>query len=266
MLTMTQAQAEYWMSPDAFSMLPKYTYDQAKATELLKKAGWRKIGNSWYDKSGKKVELTLGVENNTLFVNMAQAVQSMLNQFGIKTTIKMGENWGTWFATGRQDNSLYDFVVGVTDANSYTTHPYGFMRHFFDVLDAHMLHLPTSKVTGRWDVTLTRPDGMGTVELVDEIDKLYLVTGDELTKTVDNIVYGFAEYLYGVQFFENVTGSFFNAETVWGLPGVDELTSESRNITYIPQPGDKYFNEIADLNFYYTQGSVLGVSKLYPRD
>ena len=139
------------------------------------------------------------------------------------------------------------------------------MRHFFDVLDAHMLHLPTSDVTGRWDVTLDRADGMGTVELIDEIDKLYLVTGDELTRATDNIVYGFAKYNYGIQFFENVTGSFFNTAAVWGLPGLDELAKDCRNITYIPQVGDKYFEEIADLNSYYTQGSVYGLGKIYPR-
>lgn len=265
MLTMTQAQAEKCMSPDAFDKLTRYSYDQSKAAELLQEAGWSKKGKSWYDASGRRVSLTLGVENNTLFVNMAQAVQNMLNTFGIKTTIKIGENWATWFATGRQTDSIYDFVVGVTDANSYTTHPYGFMRHFFDVLDAHMLHLPTSDVTGRWDVTLDRADGMGTVELIDEIDKLYLVAGDELTRATDNIVYGFAKYNYGIQFFENVTGSFFNTAAVWGLPGLDELAKDCRNITYIPQVGDKYFEEIADLNSYYTQGSVYGLGKIYPR-
>lgn len=266
LLTMTQSQAERWMSPDAFNKLTTYAHNEEKAAQLLEEAGWRKSGNSWYDANGEKVELTLGVENNTLFVNMAQVVQSMLDNFGISTTIKLGENWNTWFSTGRQEDSIYDFVVGVTDANSYTTHPYGFMRHFFDVLNAHMLHLPTSSVTGRWDVTLERPDGLGSVELVDEIDKLYLVDGDVLTLTVDNIVYGFSRHLFGVQFFENVTGSFFNAETVWGLPGVDELTKESRNITYIPQPDEKYFTQIADLNAYYTQGSVYGMGLIYPRD
>lgn len=265
MLTMTQSQAEKNMSPDAFNKLTKYSYDLDKAKSLLESAGWKKNDNYWYDQNGKKVELTLGVENSTLFVNMAQVVQNQLNSFGIATTIKLGENWGTWFATGRQEDSIYDFCVGVTDANSYTTHPYGFMRHFFDVLNAHMLHLPTSKVTSRWDVTLERADGMGTVELIDEIDKLYLVEGNELMVTTDNIVYGFSKHLFGIQFFENVTGSFFNTDTVWGLPGVEELAAENRNITYIPQPGDKYFDEIADLNAYYTQGSVYGLGIIYPR-
>ena len=265
LLTMTQSQAQKNMSPDAFNKLPKFSYNLEKAKSLLEEAGWKKNGNSWYDQHGKKVELTLGVENITLFVNMAQVVQNQLNTFGIQTTIKLGENWGTWFATGRQEDSIYDFVVGVADANSYTTHPYGFMRHFFDVLNAHMLHLPTSKVTSRWDVTLERADGMGTVELIDEIDKLYLIEGNELMETTDNIVYGFSKHLFGVQIFENVTGSFFNTDTVWGLPGVEELAAENRNIDYIPQPGDKYFNEIADLNAYYTQGSVYGLGIIYPR-
>lgn len=265
MLTMTQSQAKNCMSPDAYLKLPKFSYNLDKAKTLLEEAGWKKTGNSWYDETNKKVNLTLGVENNTLFVNMAQVVQNQLNTFGIATTIKIGENWGTWFATGRQKDSIYDFVVGVTDANSYTTHPYGFMRHFFDVLNAHMLHLPTSKVTNRWDVTLERADGLGTVELVDEMDKLYLVKDEELIKTTDNIVYGFANHLFGLQFFENVTGSFFNSDTVWGLPGLQELAKDSRNIDYIPQPGEKYFDEIADLNAYYTQGSVYGLGKIYPR-
>ena len=70
---------------------------------------------------------------------------------------------------------------------------------------------------------------------------------------------------FGVQFFENVTGSFFNASRVWGLPAVNEICSETRNITYIPQVGDEYFDEFADLNSWYTQGSVLARGLLYPR-
>lgn len=266
MLTMTERQAKYWMSPDAFDALPKFSYNQQKATQLLTSAGWSKKGEYWCDSNGKQIELTLGVENITLFVNMSQIIQSTLEAFGIKTTIKLGENWSTWFSTGRQEDSMYDFVVGVTSANSYTTHPYGFMRHFFDTLDAHMLHLPTSDVTNRWDVKLQSPHGDYQVDLIDELDKLYTVTDSELMDAVDNIVYGFASHLYGVEMFENVTGSFFNSDTVWGLPNLDELAKDSRNIEYIPEPGVLYFDEIADLNAYYTQGSVYGLGKIYPRD
>ena len=265
MLTMTKSQAEILMFPEDFAKLKQYSYNQEKAAQLLQEAGWSRRGGKWYDQNGRRVDLTLGVENNTLMVNMGQVVQSTLDLFGITTTIKIGENWNTWFSTGRQENSIYDFVVGVTDANSYFTHPYGFMRHFFDVLDAHMLHLPTSDVTGRWQLTLTRPDGMGTVDLMDEIDKLLMIEGDELAEAVGNIVYGFSQYNFGVQFFENVTGSFFNASRVWGLPAVNELCAETRNITYIPQVGDEYFDEFADLNSWYTQGSVLARGLLYPR-
>lgn len=266
MMTMTQAQAEYWMNPDDFAKLPKFSYDTAKTEILLKEAGWSKNGNAWFNEEGTKVELTLGVENNTMFIDMAQSVQSMLNVFGIHTTIKIGENWNTWFSTARQDNSPYDFVVGVTDANSYTTHPYGFMKHFFDVLDAHLLHLPTSDVTLRWSLPLERPGGKGTVDLVDELDKLYLIQDNDLRVATGNIVYGFSKYLYGIQFYENMTGSFFDSSRVWGLPGIAELAKDDRNITYIPKVGDKYFNAIADLNSYYTQGSVYGIGKIYPRD
>jgi peptide/nickel transport system substrate-binding protein len=267
MITMTQSQAEYWMNPDDFAKVKYYSHDPDNASELLLEAGWKKSANSWYDSQGNKVEITIGVENNTMFVNMAQAVQNELNRFGIATTIKIGESWNTWFSTGRQTDSIYDAFCGVVDANSFTTHPQGFMKHFFDILEAHMLHLPVNTITGRWDVVLNRVDGKGTVNLVDEIDKLFLVSDDALRVAVGNIVYGFGELNYGVQFYESMTGAFFNAGMVGGLPGLEELVAESRgrNIAYIPKVGDRYFNSIADLNVYYTQGSIYGLGHLYPR-
>lgn len=264
-MTMTPQQAEVWMRPEDFKKLKTYSFDQVKAKSLLESAGWTKKGNSWYDKKGNKLSLTLGAEGTTLFTNIAQAVQSSLNAFGIETYVKTAADWNTWFSTARKENSPYDFVVGVTALNQYTTHPNGFFKHMFDVLCAHAMHLPVSEDTSRWDLKLNKVDGTGTVELTDELDKLFLVEGDELKKTTGNIVYGFAEYNYGITFFENVTGSFFNAGRVWGLPASKKIGS-SRNITYIPKVTDPEFEAFAKLNVWFTQESVYGLGEIYPRD
>lgn len=68
--------------------LNPYTYNPAKATQLLKSAGFHKHGGSWYLPSGKRFTLTISGPPYNDVIPDYQLFTEWLNQFGIKTTLE----------------------------------------------------------------------------------------------------------------------------------------------------------------------------------
>jgi hypothetical protein len=79
------------------------------------------------------------------------------------------------------------------------------------------------------------------------------------------LVLGLAKKNYGVQMYQNVTGSFFNKAKVGGLPN-SNLWDAGRNMTYVPNKSDNYddFMAYGKLNFYYAYASSFISGMLYP--
>jgi peptide/nickel transport system substrate-binding protein len=76
-----------WMSGDDIQRLNTYQYDQAKATQLLQDAGWRKSGDSWQTPDGRPAEYELIFPAE--FADWSAAGQNLAGQlsaFGINVT------------------------------------------------------------------------------------------------------------------------------------------------------------------------------------
>ncbi len=270
MMMMSPIEARQYMSSTAYNMIEKYSYDRNIAKEKLILAGWEFKNNAWYDQKGTRVSLTIGYENNVTFLKVAQTVKAELERFGIQVVLKSGNDWATWFSTASSPNSLYDCVIAFTELNTYGTHPAGSMKHFFDILQAHVLHLNVDSNTGKFSiqVDLLNPNNknqsLGKVTVYDIYQKLYTFSGAELENYVDSIILGYSKYNYGVQFYENVTGSYFDASRVGGLPSAD-LMFESRNILYLPEYFDPLYKEYALLNVHFTQATTVGNGIIYAK-
>lgn len=72
-----------------------------------------------------------------------------------------------------------------------------------------------------------------------------------------------ARKLYGVQFFQNVTGAFWNIGKIGGLPQ-QELVEQNRNYTYVPSSGQD-FDDWAKINILYSFGTAITDGTLYPK-
>lgn len=266
-MIMSPIEARQYMSPEAYALIAEYSYDQAKAEELLLSAGWTKQNGAWHDETGKAVEITIGYENSTTFLKCAQIVKAQLDNFGIPVTLKSGNDWGTWFSTASSANSLYDAVVAFTELNTFGTHPAGSMKHFFDILQAHVLHIPTDTNTGKFALQVDLLDPHDKTQSTGKIDcytvyqNLYSYEGTELTNYVDSIVLGYSKLNYGIQFFENVTGSYFDASRVAGLPAAD-LMAVSRDILTIPDFFEEEYIQFAMLNAAFTQAGPIAYGQL----
>ena len=269
MMVMSPVEARQYLDAEVYNSITEYSHDTAKAVELLEKAGWSKKGGKWYDANDQPITLTLGYINVPNWAAVAQQVKAQLEAFGIDCILKSGNDMTTWFSTACSTNSIYDFVVYHTELNTYGTHPGGSMKHFFEIIEAPAMHMPVAE-DGHYSVTVDLLDqndptkSLGKVRVWDLYSEIYCTEGATLKQYANSIVLGMSKYNYGVQFFENVTGSFFNADRIGGLPSV-ELFTQNRNMTFIPEPTDEEHTLYAVLNHNFSQAVALVEGFIYAR-
>ncbi len=264
MSTMCSYEAEKWLDPDDYDKLAEYYYDQSKAAELLEQAGWSKADGAWQDENGNKVSLTLGYVEGTPWTAMATTVQALLKSFGIEVILKSTESPTTLLANARITDSEYDFMLYFTALNPWGSHPGGAFKHMYSQMDAAMMHLPVNESDGHYSLVLNKADGSGTFRAWDVFERIYTYSGSRLREVTADLVVGFAEMNYGIDFYDNVTGSFFNLDTVGNLP-LQELFSEDRNITTLYYYNDADYDNVQKLNLYYTQATSYSTGVITPR-
>lgn len=270
--TMAPSEAQQYMSADGWKYLNDnftFSYNQAKATELLEQAGWSKVGDNWY-RNGKQVELLLGYDgSNSYFRTSAEVAASQLTAFGIKTTLKRHGDGGTFFSNATDAGTEIDCCITWTDLNM--TMPYGSFSYAYDGPVGDLLHLPRYTGSdpeyklygGRTKIVLTGFDG-AEFAAASVFPGIYSIkTKEELEEATDNLVIGMARKLYGVQFFQNVTGAFWNIGKIGGLPQ-QELVEQNRNYTYVPSSGQD-FDDWAKINILYSFGTAITDGTLYPK-
>ena len=272
MMTMAPSETEQYMSEEGLAYLAEhftYRYDTSKAEELLKAEGWTKEGGQWY-RNGEPVTLLLAYDgSNSYFRTSAEVAASQLNAFGIPTTLNRYGEWGTFYSNAIEQGTSIDLVACWTDLNM--TMPYGSFSYAYDGPITDLCHVPRyvdgeegyALYGARPSLQLTGMDG-GTFEAAAVFPGIYSISDpEELAATTDDLVVGMARNLYGVQFFQNVTGAFWNIGKVAGLPHEEEVRAQ-RNYTYIPSEGED-FDAWAKINVLYSFGTVLTDGTLYPR-
>lgn len=86
-----------YLSAKQLHSLTNYSYNPAKATSLLKSAGFRKVNGHWLLPDGKPFKLTLDAPsgwNDT--ISLTLGATRWLNQFGIQATSSSVEQPGYW--------------------------------------------------------------------------------------------------------------------------------------------------------------------------
>ncbi len=269
LMMMSPVEARQYLDAEVYNSVTEYSHDTAKAAELLEKAGWTKKDGAWHDADGRKVTLTLGYINAIEYSSIGQQVKAQLEAFGIDCVLKSGNDMTTWFSTACATNSIYDFVIYYTELNTYGTHPGGSMKHFLEIIEAPAMHMPVDE-DGHYSLTVDLLDpndpgkSLGKVRVWDLYSKIYCKEGIELRQYANSIVLGVSKYNYGIQLYEAVNGSFFNADRVGGLPSV-ELFTQDRNLTFVPELSDEEHEKYAILNPNYSQAVALVEGLLYAR-
>jgi peptide/nickel transport system substrate-binding protein len=85
---MDDPQAEQWLPKSVLNSLNPYTYSPAKATALLKSAGFKKVGGTWQMPNGKPFDVSIQVEAGYPdYDEAASVIQTAFNNFGIPTKV-----------------------------------------------------------------------------------------------------------------------------------------------------------------------------------
>lgn len=269
MMVMSPVEARQYLDAEVYSSIANYSYDTAKAEQILKEGGWTKKDGGWYDENGQKVVLTLGYVNGAPMSTIAQQVKAQLENFGIECILKSGNDFTTWFSTASASNSIYDFVVGNTELNTYGTHPGGSMKHFFEMIQCGVMHLSQDE-DSHWAIDVDLLDqndpsvSLGKVRIWDLYTKIYCQEGAALKQYANSIVLGMSKYNYGVPFYENVSGCYFNLDRIGGLPSLERFTVD-RNITFIPQPSDEEYGQYVIINSGFAQAVAIVEGIIYAR-
>ena len=269
LMIMSPVEARQYLDAEVYNAIAEYNHDTSKATQLLEEAGWTKENGKWHDANGAAVSLTLGYINAPQYSSIAQQVKAQLESFGIDCVLKSGNDMTTWFSTACATNSIYDFVIYYTELNTYGTHPGGSMKHFLEIIEAPAMHMPVDE-DRHYSLTVDLLDqndpskSLGKVRVWDLYSEIYCTEGAKLKQYANSIVLGVSKYNYGVQFYETVTGSFFNADRVGGLPSVEMFTVD-RNITFVPELSDEEHAQYAILNNNFSQAVALVEGLIYAR-
>ncbi len=265
MIGMAPSEAKIWMDEKSYNAIPRYKQDQDEAAKLLEKAGWTKANGKW-QANGQNVKLSLGYDGSHPGMSgVAEAVESALSNFGIEVVMKRASDFSSWFDTAKAQDSAYDFVVNWTDLNMNFSYPSGSFSYMYNDIDGPVMKLPRftqedydnglieQSDIGALAVKYRQRDGSGDILVKDVISGFYSYSDDELKQVLGDMVLGAAEKDYGIQFYQNVTGSFVNTGTVNGLPLQSEI-DKGRNVTKVPEAGTDDFFAVARTNFYFSQG------------
>ena len=268
-----------WITQEHYSLIKTYNYDQSKAEQLLKEAGWTKNSGRWHRENGEQVKLYLGTDGDSAGMSAAvDVVQAELNSFGIECIIKKTDH-NNFNANAYAERSPYDMTLFWTSLNLGFSYPSGYLSQFEAVYSkqAHLPHYDAAykdPVTGlnfggRTDLTFeylgekTGTEADGTMKYAQYIDYLYALDEEKFESVIASIFVGLSEYKYGVNFYQNVTGGFYNKAMIDGLP-LESYWSNDRNVTYVPALGTQDCNDTAILNKWFGGGVAITNGMLQP--
>lgn len=281
LMTMAPSEAEVYMSTEAFESITTYSYNVSMAQDLLEEAGWIKDGGVWYYSDGETpVSFKLHYDGSHPGMSgAAVATQAQLTSFGIDCSLKKAADFNSWFGAATSEAWAHEMSLTWTDLNMSFSYPSGSFVYAYKDITGKVLHLPKYPSFGedgyldiddgdygKYKLELPKYDGSGTFRVIDVNEGMYRLTDQELENLVNDLVWGMSEMNYGVQFYQNVTGSFINIGKIAGVP-YEELLSSDRNITVVPTKVSdlENFYAVARLNFHFAYAVPFISRDLYLR-
>lgn len=149
-------QVPQWISPSAIAQLNPYSYNPAKATQLLESVGFKKKGDTWYTNQGKPMSYELMVPQEYAdWLGAAQDAANQLTKFGIKTIVR-----GITFTQEPIDVRQGQFQMAIQSWGAGDIFP-----HFAFVNDILQFDPPLAQGPGMSLPLTQKIPGMGTVNL-----------------------------------------------------------------------------------------------------
>ena len=237
---MPQTFVDEWVPQDVKDKMTKFSYDPNKAEELLKQLGWTKGSDGkWKDKNGKMYNFILAANaGEGPNVNSTEVASEQLRNFGFNAKTMAVD--GSIYYTNAQ-NGKYDTATDWVDVTWSFDKPFFPQSNFWEGSPSKYSGLPKDPKTSWITLKAPGPDGQ-TVDVGQTLHTLLYMTTDEMKQASGKLVYIANESAYGIDWYQNVTGTWFNMNTVKykdGWPMANQIKKYNRNMPVPTDPTDK---------------------------
>ena len=234
---------EKWVSPEVIEQMRVYSYDPAMAEQLLTEAGYEKVDGWWRNKDGSIITIEMvapadwqpsGVTNV-----VSSMVQNQLLEFGLQVEVKLLPYAVYW---AQCDENMYDMCWDYIDVTWLNLYPNG-------ALDSHFVR---SRLPKGWprvaddgrSLNLQLEDYNGdTFDVLEAINLLAIERDPEVAqKLIDQLVWASNEYAYAIEFYQLITGAFWNRAYVKGFAREDEIDAHDQ-LMPLNTTGDPDYDE-----------------------
>ncbi|SHF40153.1 peptide/nickel transport system substrate-binding protein [Caldanaerobius fijiensis DSM 17918] len=250
-MAMPLSMIKDWVLPEVQEKMTKYKYDPEKAAQLLKEIGWTKGSDGiWRDKNGKVYNFIIGTAGYYALGPAAEICAEQLTKFGMPTKALYVD--GTVYWDNAQSKHLYDMSTDWIDANwGPITVPYWALSNFYWGFAKNAGNFPVvEKGPNKGQLNMILPGSDGKLVDIDKVLKKMLYMNDEeMKKAASDLVWIANENAFGLDWFQNVTGTWFNMKTTkmrGGWPMQDLIKKYNRNMPLPTDPEDA--ERIAETN------------------
>ncbi|MBO0995763.1 ABC transporter substrate-binding protein [Bacillus sp. SD088] len=246
---------ENWIKPEVIKDMRDYSYNPEKAEEMLEDLGWsRDKEGIWRDPDGVRPDFVIGV--NATWQNglmPGQIVAEQLTAFGIPTRL-MAVDGTVYFDNVSKDDGLYEMSLDWVDVAWGFMFPWQSIREVYEGNIAKMMHMP------RYDEDHEDPEKRDKINLrlksYDDVEfdvrevmqKIPYMDEEEYTEWFSRMAWVNNEEAFGVNLFQNVTGTWLNQAHLDGLPLESQIEQYDRNIP-VPET-DEDMREVLKTNWF----------------
>lgn len=244
-----------WIKPEVIKDMRDYSYNPEKAEEMLKDLGWsRDKEGIWRDPDGVRPNFVIGV--NATWQNglmPGQIVAEQLTAFGIPTRL-MAVDGTVYFDNVSKDKGLYHMSLDWVDVAWGFMFPWQSIREVYEGNIAKMMHMPRydsdhkdPEKRDKINLRLKSYDGVE-FDVREVIQKIPYMNEEEYTEWFSRMAWANNEEAFGINLFQNVTGTWLNQAHLDGLPLESQIEKYDRNLP-VPET-DEEMREVLKTNFF----------------
>lgn len=259
-----------YLTPEVKSKMTKFKYDPDEAKKELQAIGWTKgTDGLWKDKNGKSYNFVIGANSGWASnANSAEICAEQLKNFGLPTKLMAVDS--SIYYTNAQTKHAYDMSSDWIDVTWGFNYPWWPLSNFYTGSPSDEGNFPrvtSGAEKGKLNMVLRGPEGKSVdVDLV--LKQMLYMNDDDVKKAASDLVWIANENAFGLDWFQNVTGDWFNMKTLKMKGGwlfQDLIKKYDRNIPVLSDPkGQEALGKLHFNNFLWLYGGYDGDMSLMP--
>ncbi|NGP46810.1 hypothetical protein G4V62_18375 [Bacillaceae bacterium SIJ1] len=246
---------ENWLKPEVIDSMRDYSYNPEKAEAMLIELGWsRDEEGIWRDPDGVRPDFIIGVNGawqNGLMPG--QIVAEQLTAFGMPTRL-MAVDGTVYFSNATKGDGMYHMSMDWVDIAWGFMFPWQSIREVYEGGIAKMMHMPRYAEDhedpgkrNKIDLRLTSYDGVE-FDVNEVVQRIPYMDEEEYTLWFSRMAWANNEEAFGINLFQNVTGTWLNQGKMSGLPLESKIEKYDRNMPVPETEAD--MKEVLKTNFF----------------